>query len=160
MKELSTMNTFAFKPTDTLLERTAKISKISGVAQVVLDVCLALVKQKEEYRQLGYASFADYYTQELGRLKSEISKSLTRGEFLVRLGFHEETAPEVKPTNLYTAITCLPDKSPEYILSTAQTNTIAEILENRRDEAFPDHETHDWESAHHCKTCGKYQLHV
>lgn len=159
-KQLSTTdgNVFALKSTDTLLEKTAKLSKISGVAQVMLDMCLALVKREEAYKELGFTDFTTYYTESLGRLKSEISKSLTRGEFLLNhpQGFTAETAPEVNPTNLYTAITVFRDKDQNYILSAAQTNTVAEILENKRDDDHPDCKHKNTHPCTACDDCGNH----
>lgn len=135
-----------------LLEKTAELNKMAEFSQVALGICLARVKETEAYKG-QYETFDQYYRQELNRSKGDISKLLKVGRFMLDGGFPEET--EVGYTVLHTAILALPDKKPEYVLATAQTNTISEILENRRDDAFGQHPA-DWEPAFHCKTCGKF----
>lgn len=146
MNELSTKG---------LLEKTAQLNKMAEFSQVALGVCLARVKETEAYKP-QYDTFDQYYKQELNRSKGDISKLLKVGNFMLEGGFPEDT--EVGYTVLHTAILALPDKKPEYILATAQTNTIAEIMENRRDDAFgPDHaHTLGQETYKRCEECGKW----
>ena len=139
-----------------LCERASKLNKLSEVSQVALGMVLCAIKEQESFKELGYESFDEYYKGELNRSKGDISRLLTVGRFMIQGGFNEET--EVKYSPLYLSIKAFPDKEPQYVLATAQTNTISEIMENRRDDAFGDHPC-DWEPARHCKTCGKYQLH-
>lgn len=141
----------------TLLERASKLNKLSEVSQVALGMCLAIIKSEETYKEAGYDTFDQYYKQELGRSKGDISKLLKVGDFMIRGQFPEETV--VPYTLLYTAITAFPDKEPEYILSAAQTNTMAEIMENRRDDAFGTDHTHTLEDQMYkrCGECGKFE---
>lgn len=136
-----------------LLERASKLNKLSEVSQVALGMCLAIIKEQEAYKP-DFPTFEDYYRFELGRSKGDISKLLRVGHFMIKGQFPEET--QVPYTKLYQAIICLPDSPPEQILAVAQTNTLAEIADTGREEKFGEH-PHDWENAHHCKTCGKYE---
>ncbi len=145
-----------------LLEKAAQLNKLSEVSQVALGMCLVAIKEQELFRGLGYDSFPAYYQSELGRVKSDVSKLLTLGKKLLEAGFTEETAPSVGYSKLYVALSVFPDKDVTYAIAAAESNTIAEMLENRRDDALSaDHEC-DWEPAKHCKTpeCGKFTTRV
>lgn len=140
----------------TLLKRAQELNRLTEVSQVALGMVLASIKRLGAFAG-QYETFDQYYKSELRRSKGDVSRLLKVGNFMLDNGFPEETAPPY--TVLYHSILSLPDKSPDYILATAKTNTISEIMENRRDEAFPNHETHEWEPARHCKVCGKFTVH-
>lgn len=123
-------------PENELLARASQLNKLSEVSQVALGMCLVKIKEGKAYEPT-YKSWEEYYRTELGRQKSDISKLLTVGRFMLEGGFPQET--EAKYTVLYSAIKAFPDKDPKYILSTAQSNTLHEIELNRRDDAFGDH---------------------
>lgn len=138
---------------DDLLERAAKLNKLSEVSQVALGMCLAQIKATEAFKG-QYSDFKSYYQNELGRSKGDISKLLTVGQFMLDGGFPEETAPGY--SKLYVALSVFPDKKPEYILAAAQSNTVAEMLENKRDFTNPNC-AHDWlpHSFKECTKCSK-----
>lgn len=141
-----------------LLTRAHQLNKLSEVSQVGLGIVLSIIKEEKAYEP-EYASFDEYY-KTLGRSKGDVSKLLKVGNYLRNAGFLEDTVPSVPYTLLYTSISAFPDKDPEYVISAAQTNTMAEMLDNRRDDAFGSDHQHDFEPAHHCKECGKFTLHV
>lgn len=139
-----------------LLERASQLNKLSEVSQVALGMCLAEIKRQEAYRP-EYEDFKSYYQSELGRTKGDVSKLLTVGQFMIDGGFPEET--EVGYTKLYTAFSVFPDKDPQYVLAAAQSNTISEMLQNRRDDAFGTNHTHSMEEQLYkkCSECGKFE---
>lgn len=139
-----------------LRERAEKLNKLSEVSQVALGMCLALIKDQKAYEP-DFPTFEDYYKYQLGRSKGDVSKLLKVGHFMLESQFPEET--QVPYTKLYSAIIAFPEKDSRFILATAQTNTLAEIVENGREEKYGEH-PHDWEEAIHCKTCGKYTTHL
>lgn len=141
-----------------LLQKVEKLNKLSEVSQVALGFYLSIVKETKAYEP-EFSSFDEYY-KTLGRSKGDISKLVKVGDYLRGAGFLEETVPQVPYTLLYTSISCFPDKPAKYVISAAQTNSMSEMLENRRDDALaPDH-AHQWEPALHCKDpdCGRYTL--
>lgn len=142
-KELSTTG---------VLQKIEKLNRLSEVSQVALGYWLSVAKETEAYKP-QFASFDEYY-KTLGRSKGDISKLLKVGNYLRSAGFLAETVPETPYTLLYTSISCFPDKDPEYVLAAASSNTMSEMLENRRDDAFGDHKP-DWEPAFKCSVCGK-----
>lgn len=141
----------------TLLERAAKLNKLSEVSQVALGMCLVEIKRTEAYRP-EYEDFKSYYQSELGRSKGDISKLLQVGELMLSGGFTEETVPKVGYSKLYVAFKAFPDKDVKYLIAAAQTNTMAEMLENQRDDKFGDHD-HFFlpEMYKKCETCGKLE---
>lgn len=140
---------------DPLLERAARLNKLSEVSQVALGMCLAEIKRTEAFRP-DYEDFKDYYSKELGRTKGDISKLLTVGRFMLDNGFPEDT--EVGYTKLYIAQSVFEGCDPQYILSEAQTNPISAMLENSRDAKLSKDHEHVWEVAYHCTDpdCGKF----
>ena len=143
---------------EALLGLTEKLNSLSEVSQVALGVGLVRVKETEAFKERGYESFDEWYKVVLRRSKGDISRLMTVGRFMIDGGFHEEkdAAPY---TVLYTAIKAFPDKDPAYVLASAQSNSISEILDNRRDDAFgPDH-THTLEEQLYkrCGECGKME---
>lgn len=143
------------KSTD-LLERAVSLNRLSEVSQVALGMVLAQIKLTEAYRA-SYETFDQYYKSELRRSKGDVSRLLKVGNFMLDNGFPEETAPPY--TVLYHSILSLPDKSPDYILATAKTNTISEIMENRRDEKFGSDHQHLFspENYKRCDECNKFE---
>ena len=139
-----------------LLDRAHQLNKLSEVSQVALGMCLVKIRDEKAYEP-QYATFDEYYKQELSRTKGDISKLLKVGRFMLDGGFPEET--EVGYTKLYTAFSVFPDKDPEYVLAAAQSNTIAEMLDNRRDDAFGSDHTHTLEEQLYrkCGECGKME---
>lgn len=139
-----------------LLEKVEKLNKLSEVSQVALGFYLSIVKETKAYEP-KFATFDDYY-KTLGRSKGDISKLVKVGNYLRNAGFLEETVPQTPYTLLYTAISVFPDKDPKYVLAAASSNSMAEMLENRRDEAFPDHK-HIWEQELYkkCTECNKLE---
>lgn len=113
---------------------------------------LAEIKAQHSYEP-QYKTFDEYYKAELGRSKGDISKLVKVGNYLLGNGFSEETAPEVGYTLLYTSISCFPDKDAEYVIASAQTNSLSEMLQNRRDDAFGSDHTHAYHLGFHCN-CG------
>lgn len=157
MTELSTtgVQKLEGKP---LLDVTVKLNSLTEVSQVALGIGLVRVKETEAYRQAGFNTFDEWYKQELKRSKGDISRLMTVGRFMIDGGFHEEkdAAPY---TVLYTAIKAFPDKDPHYVLATAQSNSISEILDNRRDDAFGSDHQHILEDQLYkkCSECGKME---
>lgn len=140
-----------------VLEKIEKLNKLSEVSQVALGYWLSVAKETKAYEP-EFSSFDEYY-KTLGRSKGDISKLLKVGNYLRSAGFLEETVPQTPYTLLYTAISAFPDKDPEYVLAAASSNSISEMLENKRDFALPPNHTHSWEPARHCtdEVCGKYE---
>lgn len=140
-----------------LLDKAAKLNALSEVSQVALGICLSVIKETKAYEP-EFASFDEYY-KTLGRSKGDISKLLKVGNYLRNAGFLEDTVPALSYTLLYTSISCFPDKDPEYVIAAASSNTMSEMLENRRDDAFgSDHEhAFDTESYRKCIECGKME---
>lgn len=136
-----------------VIDAARKCNKMAETGLIGLALLLPVIDEKELWREAGYSSFVDFYQNDLKKSKSFVSKLMTVGKFALANGFSKETFEGASLTTAYTAITCLPDKDPEYVVATAQTNTLVEILANRRDQAFGDHKP-DWETLHHCKTCG------
>jgi hypothetical protein len=128
---------------------------MTETSQVMLGVALVRIKEFEDFKP-GYETFDEWYKVELKRSKGDISRLMTVGRFMIDGGFHEEkdAAPY---TVLYTAIKAFPDKEPGYVLAAAQSNTISEILENRRDDAFGDHQDIPGEERWgKCTVCDKF----
>lgn len=140
-----------------LLQKVEKLNKLSEVSQVALGFYLSIVKEQEAYKP-EYQSFDEYY-KTLGRSKGDISKLVKVGDYLRGAGFLEDTIPEAPYTLLYTSISCFPDKEPDYVISAAQTNSMSEMLENRRDDAFGSDHRHKYELNLYrkCEDCGKFE---
>lgn len=139
----------------TLLVRAHQLNKLSEVSQVALGMVLAEIKRTEAFRP-EYEDFSAYYKTELRRSKGDVSKLLKVGDFMLSNGFPEET--QVPYTLLYTSMSVFPDKEPEYILAAAQTNSLSEIMENRRDDAFGSDHNHVYDAELYlkCSECGKF----
>lgn len=150
-KELSTTG---------VLDAARKCSQMAENGLIGLALLLPVIEERELWKEAGYSSFVDFYQTDLKKSKSFVSKLMTVGKFALANGFTAETFDGASLTTAYTAITCLPDKEAGYVVATATSNTVAEILENRRDDALASDHQHDWEPAHHCKDplCGKYTL--
>lgn len=119
---------------------------------------LPVIEEKELWREAGYSSFVDFYQTDLKKSKSFVSKLMTVGKFALANGFTEKTFDGASLTTAYTAIQCLPDKEPGYVIATATSNTVAEILENRRDDAFGEHDhLLGSETYKKCEVCGKME---
>ncbi len=145
-----------------LLDRAAQLNKLSEVSQVALGMVLVKIKDEKLFEP-DFKDFKEYYQNALGRSKGDISRLLTVGRKLLDGGFLEEPVPnDLSYTQFYAATLAFPDQPVEYLVAAAQTNTMAELSENSRDQRTgPDH-THSWEGAFHCtdEACGKYTLHV
>lgn len=156
MNELSTTGAREILVRSERLEAAKKLNHMTETSQVMLGMALVRIKEFEDFKP-EYETFDQWYKVELKRSKGDISKLLKVGQFMLDGGFPQDT--DVPYTVLHTAILSLPDKSPEYVLSTAQTNTIAEILENRRDDAFGSDHKHTLgsETYKRCEECGKFE---
>lgn len=144
-------------PSTLLLTKAAHLNKLSEVSQVALGMVLAEIKSTEAFKP-EYEDFSAYYKTELKRSKGDVSKLLKVGDFMLSNGFPEET--EVPYTLLYTSMSVFPDKEPEYILAAAQTNSLSEIMDNRRDDAFGSGHLHVFdpqELYRKCDECGKME---
>lgn len=160
-KELTTtgtgfVNAGDFKQQQNLLDRAARLNKLSEVSQVALGMVLSEIKRTEAFKP-EYEDFKSYYQSELGRTKGDVSKLLTVGQLMLDGGFSEATVPDVGYTKLYVAYQVFPDKDVKYLVATAQTNTISEMMDNRRDDAFSSHGCTGAEiRVIECDTCGKW----
>lgn len=138
---------------ESLTSYALRLNKLSECSQIVLGTVLCKIKEEEAYKP-EYGSFEEYYKSELKRSKGDISKLLRVGRFMLDGGFRAEKMPDLGYTVLYSAILSYPDKEPKYVLAAAQTQTLAELSDGSRDK-FGSHPA-EWESAFHCKKCGKY----
>lgn len=150
---VSDKNRFEYARNPDLLDRAAKLNKLSEVSQVALGMCLAEIKRTEAYRP-EYEDFKDYYSKELGRTKGDVSKLLTVGRFMLDNGFPEDT--DVGYTKLYISQSVFEGKDPKYILAEAQTNTVAAMLENSRDVSHPNCAHKNTHACTACDDCGKH----
>lgn len=148
MTELSITN-------EELLNRAKTLNTLSEKSQVALGVYLVEIRRRGAFSAI-HDTFSKYCQYELGRTKGDVSKLLKVGEFFLENGFHEETLPEVGYTKIYTALSVFPNKEPEYVIATAQENSIHEMLENKRSETHPNC-NHQWKQARYCQTCGVYE---
>ena len=140
-----------------VLQKIEKLNRLSEVSQVALGFWLSVAKETKAYEP-EFSSFDEYY-KTLGRSKGDISKLVKVGDYLRGAGFLEDTVPEAPYTLLYTAISAFPDKDPDYVISAAQTNSMSEMLENRRDDAFGQDHVHvlGSETYKKCDECGKFE---
>ncbi len=141
---------------DTLLARAAKLNKLSEVSQVALGMCLAEIKRTEAFKP-EYEDFKSYYQSELKRSKGDVSKLLKVGQFMLDNKFPEETAPPY--TLLYTSLSVFADKEPAYILAAAESNSVSEMLDNKREDDFEphDHRPDSQNRYYKCYVCGKME---
>lgn len=140
---------------DKLLNRANQLNKLSEVSQVALGMCLAEIKRTEAFKP-EYEDFKSYYQSELGRTKGDITKLLTVGQLMLDGGFSEATVPDVGYTKLYVAYLAFPEKPTKYLLAAAQSNTIAEMMQNKRDEDHPNCKHKNTHACTACDDCGNH----
>lgn len=99
-------------------------------AFIQLGLNLLEVEERELWKEAGYESFVDYYTQELGRNKSTITKLTRFARFVKETNLSLEDLHGIKYTNGYEALLLHVADKPELVLAEARENTSAEIRRN------------------------------
>lgn len=124
---------------------------------LALAVTLAEIDATESWKE-EYDSFADFYTKDLCREASTVSRLLTAGKWLKDNG--GLPAGNVSYKKLTAAIKAFPDKEPEYIISAAQTLTYQEIAEEKTEQKFGTDHQHKivGEKRWGACECGKHVL--
>lgn len=139
-----------------VLEKADKFNLMAETGFKGLALCLPVIEDKALWREAGYQSFVDYYTNHLGKSKGWISKLSTVGRFALSNGFSEETLGVATISSTYAAINVFEDKDPQYVLAAAQTNTVAEILQNKREEEHPNCAHKKTHACTACDDCGNH----
>ena len=146
-------------PTTTLIDQAREFVAAGEKAFISLAIALVEIEEKELWKEVGYESFVEYYTQDLGREHSTISRLREAGQFLVKAGYTTENVPmgTLSYKKLAQAVKAFPDKEPEYVLSAAQTLTRKEIKEANLENKHGVHEhvagSERWGK---CEVCGSY----
>lgn len=101
-------------------------------AFIQLGLNLLEVEERELWKEAGYESFVDYYTQELRRNKSTISKLCTVARFVKENHLQQAELPPY--TNLYQALQLHGADKPELVVAEASENTTSEIRKNLQEK--------------------------
>lgn len=102
-----------------LLDETAKLNKGLEEYYVLLAVKLVEVSETEAWREAGYDTWPSYYTQELGRERSTVSRLLTVGKYMKENMLHAGNIKSYK--RLAQAISQNPGEDPQKVLAIAAT---------------------------------------
>lgn len=92
--------------------------------------------------------WVQFYTEELELGKSQVSKMLKVGEFVL---VNKLTKAEVSYDKLYLSINRNKDKDPEYVLAEAQSWSSEDYKQEKKEDGH----AHEFESF--CKHCWKHQ---
>lgn len=139
------------KPT-TLLDTARSLN--SAIEQNYLGLALLLVEieRDELYKDAGYDTFVDFYSQDLKREKSTVSRLLKAGHWLKDNYGAQLPSGQFSYKRLVASINTFPDQKPEYILAAAQTLTNDDFKAHKKDNC----EGHDLDMTRRsapCKNC-------
>lgn len=141
-------------PTLSPLDRARQYN--AALENFYLQLALELVDiQANQLWKGEYESFEDFYTRDLGREKSTVSRLLKAGNWLKDNNL-ELPEGNVSYKKLGYAINHIKGE-PEHVLAAAQTLSYSEMLDEKAEDEFgPDHEhTAGAERWGKC-ACGKY----
>lgn len=93
--------------------------------------------------------WVQFYTEELELSKSQVSKMLKVGGFILAHGLLKTT--DVSYEKLYLSINRNPDKDPKYVVAEAQSWSADDYKQDKKEDGH----THEYESF--CKHCWKHE---
>jgi rubrerythrin len=143
-------------PTLQLINKAKELNQNLEQTYILLGITLSEIESSEVYKY-NYETFSEYYTKELGRDKSTVSKLIKVGNFVKNNGFINETEG-ASYTTLYESINTYKDKEPQFVLEAAKTQSLGDIREEKREIQFGEHQ-HEPDVSKKglfpCTICGK-----
>ena len=138
-----------------LLERVEELNRGLENYYLALAIEITKVQDSEAYKGAGYNDFPSYYTKELKREKSTISRLTQVGRWLID-NHMELPTDNVSYRALGKAIKQFPDKEPKEVLAYAATWNDSDFSAEKRD-ICEGHElgTERWAK---CTKCGSFIL--
>ena len=118
------------KDAQKLLKEVAQLNETFEASGIFLAVGLVKVFDSEAWRETS-ESWADYYSNELGRKRDVISRMLKAGRFIIENGLVHTNIKSYD--RLSRAITMYPDKKPTELVALANSWNDQDFKDEKRD---------------------------
>jgi len=142
---------------NSLLEKAEKLNKDIESAFIALGVLLYRIQESKAWEG-NFDSFSHFYTEALGRKKSDVSMLTRIGEFFEVNGLTNQTDGITNYRHTYNILTSFPEDEPQLLLAKMKTLTPKEIKEEKIEKKFGENHQHSFgeERWARCEVCNTF----
>jgi len=143
---------------NSLIEECRSLNAAIEQNYLLLALSLVEIEEQELFKGAGYDTFQDFWSQDLGREKSTVSRLLAAGRWIKENGMQGKLPGATSYKKLVLAIKAFPTKDSDYVLSVAKTWSFSDFKESHVEEVCGTEGEHVLGDMRFtpCKKCGKF----